>query len=91
MNSVSVATLCNLLNNSPLKHLSETNASLHDSFVTETKPEETDLDTSLCYSQEECTTELVKDKIHSIILFTSIIDIIEMTMMNFHLKTKSNT
>ena len=57
MNSVSVATQCNLLNASPLKHLSNPSVSLDDSFVTETEPEETDLDTSLCYSQEECTTE----------------------------------
>ena len=57
MNSVSVATQCNLLNAPPLKHLSNPSVSLDDSFVTETEPEETDLNTSLCYSQEECTTE----------------------------------
>ena len=57
MNSVSVVTQCNLLNAPPLKHISNPTVSLDDSFVTETEPEETDLDTSLCYSQEECTTE----------------------------------
>ena len=57
MNSVSVTTQCNLLNAPPLKHLTDPIVSLDDSFVTETEPEETDLDSSLCYSQEECTIE----------------------------------
>ena len=47
MNSVSVATQCNLLNAPPLKHLSNPSVSLDDSFVIETEPEVTDLDTLL--------------------------------------------
>ena len=57
MNSIFVATQCNLLNAPPLKHLSDSSVSLDNSFVTETEPEETSVDTSLCYSQEQCTTE----------------------------------
>ena len=57
MNSVSVAKQCNLLNATPLKHLSDLSVSLDDSFVTVTESEETNLDTSLCNSQEHCTTE----------------------------------
>ena len=57
MNIISLATQCKLLNIPLLKQLSDPSALLDDSFITETEPEETDLDTSLCYSQEECTTE----------------------------------
>ena len=54
----SVATQCNLLNAPPLKKFSDESASLDDSFITDIEPaEETDLDTSLHFSQEECTTE----------------------------------
>ena len=53
----SVATQCNLLNAPPLKKLSDQSASLDESFITETEPEENDLDTSIHLSQEECTTE----------------------------------
>ena len=57
LDTSSVAIQCNLLNAPPLEKFSNQSTSLDDSFITETKPEETDLDTSLCFSQEECTTE----------------------------------
>ena len=45
----SVAKQCNLL--------PQANASLDDSFATETEPEEADLVTSFCSKQEDYTTE----------------------------------
>ena len=57
LNQCSVATQCNLLNAPPLKKLSDQSASLDESFITEAEPEENDLDTSMHFSQEECTTE----------------------------------
>ena len=50
----SVGIQCDLLNAPPLEKLS---SSLDDSFVTETEPEETDLDASFSSKQEDYATE----------------------------------
>ena len=52
----SVATQCNLVDAPPLELL-KPGFSLDDSFTTETKPEEPDLDASFRLSQEESATE----------------------------------
>ena len=52
-----VATQCNLLNAPPLEMFPQASASLDDSFATETKPEENDLDMSFSSKQEDYNTE----------------------------------
>ena len=53
----SIAVQCNLMDAPPLEKFSKPGGSPDDSFITETEPEQADLDISLHLSQEENTTE----------------------------------